>query len=88
MQQLKLEYRKTPAGFNALVIFPLSLLGWTPQSSSTIRLDLGYLFGNSTGNQCAQRAYWSNTSPTAAIIGDVPSESRLEPSHWGTATVE
>jgi hypothetical protein len=49
--QVKLEYRKTPAGFNALVIVPLSLLGWTPQSSSAVRLDLGYLFGNSTGNQ-------------------------------------
>jgi hypothetical protein len=53
-----------------------------------VRLDFGYLFGNETGNQCAQRAYWSNSGPTAGIIGDVPSESRLEPNQWGTATVE
>jgi hypothetical protein len=86
--EVKLEYRKTPAGFSALVTIPLSLIGWTPRSSTAVRLDLGYLFGNSTGSQCGQRSYWSNNGPTAAIIGDVPSESRLEPQHWGTATVE
>jgi hypothetical protein len=86
--KVRLDYRKTPAGFSALVTIPHAVLGWTPQPNSAVRLDLGYLFGNSTGNLCAQRAYWSNTSPTAAIIGDVPSESRLEPKEWGTATVE
>jgi hypothetical protein len=86
--QIRLDYHKTPAGFSALVTIPLALLGWTPQAGSSVRLDLGYLFGNSTGNQCAQRVYWSNRSPTAGIIGDVPSESRLEPNQWGTATVE
>jgi hypothetical protein len=86
--KVRLDYRKSPAGFNALVTIPLSVLRWAPQPSSAVRLDLGYLFGNATGNQCAQRAYWSNTSATAGIIGDVPSEGRLEPHQWGTATVE
>jgi hypothetical protein len=86
--KVRLEYQKTPAGFDSVVTIPLSLLGWTPQPSSTVRLDVGYLFGNATGNQCAQRSYWANSSPTAAIIGDVPTESRLEPRQWGTATVE
>jgi DNA-binding beta-propeller fold protein YncE len=86
--QVRLEHKKTPAGFSALVTIPLGALGWVPQPSSMVRLDLGYLFGNATGNQCAQRAYWANAGPTAGIIGDVPSESRLEPAQWGTATVE
>jgi hypothetical protein len=86
--EVRLEYQKTPAGFRAVVTVPLAVLGWAPRPGSAVRLDLGYLFGNATGNQCAQRAYWSNSSPTAAIIGDVPSESRLEPHQWGTATVE
>jgi hypothetical protein len=86
--KVRLDYRKTPAGFSAVVTIPLAVVGWTPQPSSAVRLDVGYLFGNATGNQCAQRAYWANTGPTAAIIGDVPSESRLEPQQWGTATVE
>jgi hypothetical protein len=86
--RVRLEYRKTPAGFSAVVTVPLSVLGWAPRPGMAVRLDLGYLFGNVTGNQCALRAYWSNSGPTAAIIGDVPSESRLEPNQWGTATVE
>jgi hypothetical protein len=86
--KVRLEYRKTAAGFTAVVTVPLTVLGWVPRPSSTVRLDLGYLFGNATGSQCALRAYWSNTGPTAGIIGDVPSESRLEPQQWGTATVE
>jgi hypothetical protein len=86
--RVQLEYQKTTAGFRAAVTIPLSVLGWTPEPGSAVRMDLGYLFGNSTGNQCGQRAYWSNTGPTAGIIGDVPSESRLEPNQWGTATVE
>jgi hypothetical protein len=85
---VRLEYRKTPAGFSAVVTIPLSVLGWTPRPGSAVRLDVGYLFGNATGNQCAQRSYWANAGPTAAIIGDVPSESRLEPKQWGTATLE
>jgi hypothetical protein len=86
--KVRLEYRQGPAGFSAVVTIPLLVAGWTPQPSSVVRLDIGYLFGNATGNQCAQRVYWANTSPTAAIIGDIPSESRLEPDQWGTATVE
>jgi hypothetical protein len=85
---VRLEHHKTSAGFTALVTVPHSVLGWVPRPNSTVRLDLGYLFGNATGTQCALRAYWSNAGPTAAIIGDVPSEARLEPQQWGTATVE
>jgi hypothetical protein len=86
--RVRLEYQKTPAGFHAVVTVPLSVLGWAPRPASTVRLDLGYLFGNSTGSQCARRAYWANTGPPAGIIGDVPSECRLEPHRWGVATVE
>ena len=51
-------------------------------------MDVGYLFGNETGNACAMRAYWANGSQTAAISNDIPSESRLEPNQWGAATIE
>jgi hypothetical protein len=51
-------------------------------------MDVGYLFGNSGGSRCAQRAYWSNNSPTANIIDDIPNESRLEPAQWGNALLE
>ncbi|MEI6518439.1 MAG: FlgD immunoglobulin-like domain containing protein [bacterium] len=88
VSQVTLEYSKTPAGFTATAIIPLSLLGWSPKSTASVRMDLGYLFGNETGSVCGLRAYWANNSPTAAINNDIPSESRLEPSQWGTALIE
>jgi hypothetical protein len=88
VETLEIQYQKRAGGFRATVAVPLELLGWKPSSGGSVRLDLGYLFGNATGSQCGQRAYWSNTSPTSGIIGDIPSESRLEPAQWGPATVE
>ena len=84
-----LEYRRTSSGFAAVATIPCDLIGWTKaEPGRLIRMDVGYLFGNSTGNRCAQRAYWSNNSPTANIIDDIPSESRLEPAQWGNALLE
>ena len=88
VQECALVYEKTATGFRAQVTLPLALLEWAPQPASTVKIDVGYLFGNATGNQCGQRAYWANTSPTSGIIGDIPNESRLEPKEWGEATVE
>ena len=51
-------------------------------------MDVGYIFGNATGNDASLRAYWSNTGFSAGVLHDVPNESRLEPKEWGTATVE
>jgi len=86
--KIDVQYSKTAVGFHVVATLPLELLKWTPQPNSQVRLDVGYLYGNSSGNQCGQRAYIFNDSPTAAIIGDIPSESRLEPDRWGSATVE
>ena len=51
-------------------------------------MDLGYIFGNETGNQVAARLYWNNSSFSSHVTYDIPSESRLEPAEWGTAFVE
>ena len=79
----------TASGFTAVVTVPRDLIGWTrAEPGRLVRMDVGYLFGNTTGNRCAQRAYWSNNSPTSNIIDDIPSESRLEPDRWGNALLE
>ena len=57
----------------------LDTLGWKPKVGSEVRMDVGYLFGNATGNVIAARAYWSNNGFDAAITNDVPAESRLNP---------
>jgi hypothetical protein len=81
-------YEKTKSGFTVMVHIPREALRLPLIPATTIRLDLGYRFGNTTGNAVAQRAYVWNNSPLTAIIYDVPSETRMEPAQWGTATVE
>jgi hypothetical protein len=83
-----LEYEKTATGFNATATLPLAKLGLTPKPGTTLRMDVGYIFGNETGNTTATRAYWSNQSFSSRVTQDVPNESRLEPARWGMATVE
>jgi hypothetical protein len=83
-----LEYRQTGTGFDAVVSIPLDLIGLTLDRGTKMKMDVGYIFGNSTGTSVAARAYWSNNSFTANVTRDVPHESRLEPAEWGTAVVE
>ncbi len=85
---VKLQYAKTENGFQAVVCLPLARLGLTLKPGTVQRMDVGYIFGNPTGNTTALRAYWSNKSFTAGVTQDVPHEARLEPAQWGNATVE
>ena len=85
---LKMDYQKIGGGFVATVTLPLRKLPCLPVAQSTLKCDVGYLFGNVGGTACGQRAYLFNNSPTSGIIGDIPNESRLEPSEWGTVSVE
>ena len=86
--RVKLDYRKEPGGFKAVASIPLGLIGWTPKPGAAVKLDLGYIFGNSAGTQASLRAYWTNNSFSANVTADIPNESRLEPAEWGAATVE
>ena len=71
-----------------MVTLPLARLGLTPKPGTVMKMDVGYIFGNTTGNVTATRAYWSNHSFSSGVTQDVPNESRLEPKEWGTVTVE
>lgn len=75
-------------GFVATARIPLDVLGFSPASGQSLRMDIGYIFGNEPGTDASVRAYWHNNSFTANVVDDVPHESRLEPDQWGTALVE
>jgi hypothetical protein len=85
---VKLQVRKAAGGFRAYVTVPLEALGLKLQPGKSIRMDIGYVFGNKQGSRTAARAYWSNDSFTANVTNDIPHESRLEPGQWGEALVE
>ncbi len=88
LDSVALDYAKTADGFRATATLPLAVLGWKPLPGQTVKMDIGYLFGNETGMRAAARAYWKNNSFSANVINDVPNESRLEPAEWGNATIE
>jgi hypothetical protein len=83
-----LDYDKRPDGFTAIVTIPQKLLDWSPRPGTSVRMDLGYIFGNKTGTNAVKRAYWSDNSFEANVVDDIPDESRLRPGEWGTAVVE
>lgn len=87
-EQVKVEYRPLNDGFEAMVTIQLKLLGFVPKQGQKVQCDLGYIFGNNKGTRTLIRAYWVNNSFTANVVDDIPHESRLEPEHWGNATVE
>jgi hypothetical protein len=83
-----LDYAQTETGFTATVTAPLAPLGLTLTPGQPLRMDLGYIFGNSQGTRTTVRAYVTNTSFSANVVDDIPHESRLEPARWGAAVVE
>ncbi len=88
VENVGLDLAKTGDGFTALVTIPLEVIGWLPKPGSEVKMDLGYIFGNASGNQAAARIYWANVSFSAGVTHDIPNESRIEPDQWGVAVVE
>ena len=88
LPKVDLVYAKTAAGFKAVATIPLDAIGWKPVPGASVKIDLGYIFGNPTGMQANLRSYWSNHGFSSGIVNDIPNESRLEPKEWGAATVE
>jgi hypothetical protein len=64
---------------------PLAALGWTPQPGTTVKADLGVLFGDPEGKATMLRSYWANQA--TGLVNDVPGEIMLMPTLWGTLAV-
>ncbi len=84
-----MDYAPIPgAGFLVTVRIPLEAIGLKLEPGSRLRFDAGYRYGNATGSAVAARAYVFNRGTLANVLFDLPSETRMEPNQWGTATVE
>jgi outer membrane protein assembly factor BamB len=88
LESVKLDYTIRPGGFVAIVTIPLESIGLKLVPGQALPLDVGYIFGNAHGTAASIRSYWTNNSFTANVLNDVPHESRLEPSQWGSAEIE
>ncbi len=83
-----LKYTKNPDGYSALVTIPQDFAGLALAPGQQLKMDIGVIYGNATGNKASARSYWTNNGFDANITNDVPSESRLSPAEWGIASVE
>lgn len=73
-------------GYVLSATVPLKDLGFALAPAMKTRGDLGVLFSNDGGTNTAARTYYFNHN--AGILGDLPSESRLQPLDWGTLEAE
>lgn len=89
IENASLTTEKMDQGFRAQLAIPLEILRLKLEPSQTLKMDVGYIFGNGRGvGKALRRAYLYNNSFSANVVDDIPNESRLEPAEWGEASVE
>jgi hypothetical protein len=72
-------------GYTLDAVVPLADLGFTPLPGTTLKADMGVLFGDPDGKATMLRSYWSNQA--TGLVNDVPGEIMLFPNLWGTLAV-
>lgn len=75
-----IEVKKETADYTVRATIPLAELGLIP--GRTIRADFGVTYGDAGGTDTNLRSYWSNQH--TGLVDDIPGETMLTPSLWGT----
>lgn len=82
----KVAVKTTPDGYTLEAAIPLASIGFAPAHNRGYPIDFGILYGDPEGSRTIMRAYWANKN--SSIIGDIPTESRINPEFLGKALVE
>ncbi|MFA6291976.1 MAG: sugar-binding protein [Victivallales bacterium] len=85
LSEAQIAIVKRVDGYTVEASIPLAKIGLKPQPA-VIRGDVGVVLSDATGSKGAQRSCWSNKATN--IVMDVPDESMLQPSKWGTVIVK
>jgi len=72
-----------PDSYQVEASIPLRTLGLSPEPGMKIKADVGIVFSDTTGIKSAHRMFWSDKK--YAMVNDLPTETRLYVSEWGTA---
>jgi hypothetical protein len=86
MTDAKIAVKTTPDGYSLEAAIPISSIGFKPVRGQNYPIDFGILYGDPTGTKTIMRSYWANRK--TSIVGDIPTESRINPLYMGTAKVE
>ena len=78
---------KTRAGYIVAARLPLRELGLESAAPGVVlRGDLGVIYSDEAGRANVLRSYWAN--PSTGLVNDVPGETMINPSLWGTLRFE
>ena len=78
--------KTAPGGYTVLITIPLADLGLDPATAGDLKGIVGIIFSDPSGTNRASRLYWHDK--TTGLVSDVPSEARLNPSNWGTISID
>ncbi len=81
LDSAKLSVSTGLRGYSVLLTIPLADLGIDPTKMNEIKGIVGVIFSDPSGTNRASRLYWHDKA--TGLVSDVPSESRLNPAHWG-----
>jgi len=83
LKDAKIGMRVAPDSYQIEAAIPLKTLGLSPEAEMKIKADVGIIFSDRAGMRSAHRMFWSNKA--WSMVNDVPTETRLWVSEWGTA---
>ncbi len=82
----RVAIRRQATGYILEAAVPLKALRFAPAPGTITRGDVGVIFSDRGGSRNVLRVYYANKE--TAIVNDIPSEVRLQPSKWGVVQAE
>jgi len=64
---------------------PLASIGLDAATTREIKGIIGVIFSDPAGHDRASRLYWHDKN--TGLVSDVPSESSVNPTNWGTIEI-
>ncbi|MBC2604315.1 FlgD immunoglobulin-like domain containing protein [Puniceicoccus vermicola] len=84
--QAHISVKKASGGYRLIARIPLADLGLLKGLGEPFLADFGVIYGDPEGHSNVLRSYWSNTA--TGLVNDVPGETQINPSLWGTLRSE
>lgn len=86
LEDAQVAVARRDRGYILEAAVPLAVLNWQPAAGVVLKGDVGVIYSDAGGSRNAFRLDYANKD--TAIVNDIPSEARLEPSKWGLIRVE
>jgi hypothetical protein len=82
LKKASIKIKTTPKGYFAQISIPWQELGFSSPPQGSLKGDIGILVADSEGLRTVARYYYFDQK--SQIVSDLPSETMVDPSQWGT----